>query len=545
MSLEAKREYRKWRFLVDRSRMPDFYDFQNNEIKMIIAGMFEKSADLEEFARIIMSIRPVLNNPDAFDKWMKNEEIEFKEPPIQEDMNEVSTSQSSSYDNSAEKRLPQTEGKTPDGEPKPKRAKKDELEVVNDMYQLNPSLLTDPNDSLVSHPDFRLGNIRAAAIECRRIFNKKDKNVTYGVDEMIRKTVVCLMAQLFKHNNTRKYTAAPQRLKKGMTEFPEQVSAKIAAGMIKLIEMRSEDAAKMDSETDVKISEDRWKKLIYDEIEHVLKYSPERDRRKPLFEQISDEDYICKLKLDQKAVNDKWYENASTNYDQDAEMRNVPQQEHAQVMTHSTLAPDNLPQTQASNTTGQIIQPWTSSSFVHRPVPQPMQTSIAPHYTTQPLNTVLNLGVQQFTEQTQLPSTSAQSFQAVAPKETLTHGAAIVANALEKGTAVPVINNKINELAQNGNSLQVGGDNSFDNSHKILFYCPVLTEWRGCASVAYFKGKFYYLGGWDPETRKDTDRVDLLMDGIVKRYIDYQTMNGNGLKLENFQKHERISELHR
>ena len=53
--------------------------------------------NLEEFARIIMSMKPILNNPDAFDKWMKNEEIEFKEPPIQEAMKEVSTSQSSSY----------------------------------------------------------------------------------------------------------------------------------------------------------------------------------------------------------------------------------------------------------------------------------------------------------------------------------------------------------------------------------------------------------------------------------------------------------------
>ena len=41
---------------------------------------------LEEFARVIMSIKPALNNPDAFDKWMKNEEIEFKEPLIQEDI---------------------------------------------------------------------------------------------------------------------------------------------------------------------------------------------------------------------------------------------------------------------------------------------------------------------------------------------------------------------------------------------------------------------------------------------------------------------------
>ena len=79
---------------------------------MIIAGMFEKYTDLgnantpethyfvnlEEFARIIMSIKPVLNNPSAFDKWIENEEIEFHESPIQEAMNEVSTSQSSSCD---------------------------------------------------------------------------------------------------------------------------------------------------------------------------------------------------------------------------------------------------------------------------------------------------------------------------------------------------------------------------------------------------------------------------------------------------------------
>ena len=52
---------------------------------------------LEEFARIIMSMKSALNNPDAFDKWLKNEEIEFKEPPTREAVKEVSTSQSSIY----------------------------------------------------------------------------------------------------------------------------------------------------------------------------------------------------------------------------------------------------------------------------------------------------------------------------------------------------------------------------------------------------------------------------------------------------------------
>ena len=39
--------------------------------------------------------------------------------------------------------------------------------------------------------------------------------------------------------------------------------------------------------------------------------------------------------------------------------------------------------------------------------------------------------------------------------------------------------------------------------------------------------------------------IQLLMDGEVERYIDYQTMSGNGLKSERFQNGERISELHR
>ena len=90
--------------------MPDFYDSQNEEIKMIIAGMNEGFTDLgnantpehstfmslKEFARAIMSIKSALNSPDAFDKWMENEEIEFKESLIQEAMKKVSTSQPSS-----------------------------------------------------------------------------------------------------------------------------------------------------------------------------------------------------------------------------------------------------------------------------------------------------------------------------------------------------------------------------------------------------------------------------------------------------------------
>ena len=34
-------------------------------------------------------------------------------------------------------------------------------------------------------------------------------------------------------------------------------------------------------------------------------------------------------------------------------------------------------------------------------------------------------------------------------------------------------------------------------------------EWRRCASVAYFKGKLYYLGGADPKTYQETNRVDV------------------------------------
>ncbi|PAV64864.1 hypothetical protein WR25_05452 [Diploscapter pachys] len=95
------------------------------------------------------------------------------------------------------------------------------------------------------------------------------------------------------------------------------------------------------------------------------------------------------------------------------------------------------------------------------------------------------------------------------PDEAVAYGAAIVANALEKGIAIPLINNTMNELARNINNLQIGGDNSSTNSHKILFYCPDPPEWRRYASVAYFKDKLYYLGGGDRKTRKDTNRVNM------------------------------------
>ncbi|PAV86358.1 hypothetical protein WR25_11372 [Diploscapter pachys] len=74
---------------------------------------------------------------------------------------------------------------------------------------------------------------------------------------------------------------------------------------------------------------------------------------------------------------------------------------------------------------------------------------------------------------------------------------------------------------------------------------PDPPEWRTDASIAYFTDKLYYLGGWDPEIWEDTNRVDLLMEEVAQRYIDYQTMNGNGVKLEGFQKDYVLSESHR
>ena len=41
------------------------------------------------------------------------------------------------------------------------------------------------------------------------------------------------------------------------------------------------------------------------------------------------------------------------------------------------------------------------------------------------------------------------------------------------------------------------------------FTGPDPPEWRGDASVAYFKDKLYYLGGWDPKAREYTNRVDV------------------------------------
>ncbi|PAV76565.1 hypothetical protein WR25_19201 [Diploscapter pachys] len=81
------------------------------------------------------------------------------------------------------------------------------------------------------------------------------------------------------------------------------------------------------------------------------------------------------------------------------------------------------------------------------------------------------------------------------------------------------------------------------NGNKTPFYRPDPPEWRSFASVAYFKNKLYYLGGYDPKTHQATNRTDLLMKKVVERYIDCQTMNGNGLKLERFQK-DILPKLH-
>ena len=42
------------------------------------------------------------------------------------------------------------------------------------------------------------------------------------------------------------------------------------------------------------------------------------------------------------------------------------------------------------------------------------------------------------------------------------------------------------------------------------FTGPDPPEWRRAASVAYFKGKLYYLGGWGFSTiGEDTSRIDV------------------------------------
>ena len=41
------------------------------------------------------------------------------------------------------------------------------------------------------------------------------------------------------------------------------------------------------------------------------------------------------------------------------------------------------------------------------------------------------------------------------------------------------------------------------------FTGPDPPEWRNGASVAYFKDKLYYLGGWDSKINKNTNRVDV------------------------------------
>ncbi|PAV90944.1 hypothetical protein WR25_12927 [Diploscapter pachys] len=95
------------------------------------------------------------------------------------------------------------------------------------------------------------------------------------------------------------------------------------------------------------------------------------------------------------------------------------------------------------------------------------------------------------------------------PEVAVAHGAAIIANALENGLEIPLINNTVTELSRNINNFQIGGDNFSNDPLKVLLYCPDPPGWREDASVGYFKNKLYYLGGYDPETREATNRIDI------------------------------------
>ncbi|PAV77909.1 hypothetical protein WR25_14004 isoform A [Diploscapter pachys] len=52
----------------------------------------------------------------------------------------------------------------------------------------------------------------------------------------------------------------------------------------------------------------------------------------------------------------------------------------------------------------------------------------------------------------------------------------------------------------------------FDLKTQKISKGPNPPEWRGYASVAYFKDKLYYLGGKDPKLKKDTNRVNILVN---------------------------------
>ena len=41
------------------------------------------------------------------------------------------------------------------------------------------------------------------------------------------------------------------------------------------------------------------------------------------------------------------------------------------------------------------------------------------------------------------------------------------------------------------------------------FTGPDPPEWRNGASMTYFKDKLYYVGGENPKTHQDTNRVDV------------------------------------
>ncbi|PAV75655.1 hypothetical protein WR25_07984, partial [Diploscapter pachys] len=170
--------------------------------------------------------------------------------------------------------------------------------IEGETYELKPSLLTDAKEALINHVGFRIGNIRSAAIECKTSY---DGDIT--IAHMVRKTITLLMIQLFKHDNTLRYTTPSRELNTNMTRFPEEISTKIANGILKLIQTSSKTYL-----TTLEL----WKRWIHNEITHVLAYSPTRRTDSPLFKQIDYEEYLKKLNFDEQAAEDGWYANVSS-----------------------------------------------------------------------------------------------------------------------------------------------------------------------------------------------------------------------------------------
>ncbi|PAV79389.1 hypothetical protein WR25_20625 [Diploscapter pachys] len=78
MPRKMLKEYKKWRFGLRKGKTPAFFEKEIPQIRSMLGVIYAESQDLDEFAKSVTRILPVLQNKDDFHKWLESECLEVQ-----------------------------------------------------------------------------------------------------------------------------------------------------------------------------------------------------------------------------------------------------------------------------------------------------------------------------------------------------------------------------------------------------------------------------------------------------------------------------------